>query len=79
MIRRTCACGATIVAADLDGWTVWLDSRPADGGLFRIVVDNDIPWVAVDMNGTYRRHTCMSDRLVERLRRQTWNLTGAPR
>lgn len=61
MNRRTCACGATIVCADLDGWTIWLDSQPADDGLFQVVAGGDIPRVAVDPRGPYRRHTCAAD------------------
>ncbi|GAA0720142.1 hypothetical protein Drose_06420 [Dactylosporangium roseum] len=61
MIRRTCACGAVIVCADLDGWAVWLDNHPTDDGMFRVVAGHDAPWVVVDPAGPYRRHTCHVD------------------
>jgi hypothetical protein len=63
MNRRTCACGATIVPADLDGWTVWLDDQPSDtnDGMFTIVGGSGTPQVAVDIRGSHRRHQCAAD------------------
>lgn len=58
MIRRTCACGATIVAADLDGWDVWLDNLPAEGGLFQVTASGDRLRAQVVGDGTHRRHEC---------------------
>jgi hypothetical protein len=55
--RRTCACGAAIICADLDGYDVWLDQHPSG-------------WINLDAHGhatvgagTWRRHTCAHDPL----------------
>lgn len=62
MNRRICACGATIVCADLDGLPVWLDNEPVARGLFRVVANDGVNLDAVvDANGTHQRHTCHAD------------------
>lgn len=55
MNRRTCACEAVIVCAELDGYDVWLDQHPHG-------------WITLDAQGhatvgagTWRRHTCAHD------------------
>lgn len=58
MTARTCACGATIVAADLNGWDVWLDNQPVNGGLFQVTPRGDTLRAEVTGNGTRQRHEC---------------------
>lgn len=66
MNRRTCACGATIVCADLDGFTVWLDGEPAPNGMFSVQQHGDTLDAVADGTGPYRRHTCGHDAVYSR-------------
>lgn len=61
MNRRTCTCGVDIVRADIYGYDIWLDNQPADDGMYSVIGGSDTPHIAVDLNGTYRRHTCTDD------------------
>lgn len=58
MTTRTCACSAAIVAADLDGYTVWLDIEPVDGGMFSIADFGDDLVAQLDLHGVFQRHEC---------------------
>lgn len=55
MNRRTCACGAAIICADLDGYDVWLDQGP--GGWININRHGH----AQPGTGPWKRHTCAHD------------------
>lgn len=61
MNRRTCACGAIIVCADLDGHTVWLDEQPGPDGTLSVREHGDSLDAIADGTGPYRRHTCAAD------------------
>lgn len=54
MTTRTCACGATIVRVDLDGWDIWLDQEPARDGMYTVTAGQAI----IASDGTHRRHVC---------------------
>jgi hypothetical protein len=57
MNRRPCACGTPIVAADVDGWTVWLSRAQPGRGTHSL----DGEHTTLDLAGDHAKHACAAD------------------